>query len=61
MLRVWLDGVLVIDRADLNYLPADQSFHWSTVHVSPTFGGQGGSISPTFNLFFDEFYVSGSP
>ena len=67
VLKTWIRGpggkpVLIYDENDIrmrNPNDADASEVWSTVHVAPTFGGQGGTISRDFFLFFDHWWVSG--
>jgi hypothetical protein len=61
-LRIWVNGVLTHTYEDIEYdaLPTRDG-RWDTLHVAPTWGGQGGKIHETMWLDFDEFYVSGAP
>lgn len=61
-LRLWLNGTLTHDYADIEFEPtATSTWYWDTIHVAPTWGGQGGTINQLMWLDFDEFFVSGAP
>jgi hypothetical protein len=62
MLRIWVNGVLTHEYMNIEYDPIPSvSNYWDTLHVSPNWGGTGGTISQTMWLEFDDFYVSGAP
>jgi hypothetical protein len=59
-LRVYLDGRLSHEYNDIEYEPrADHTSYWDHLHVSPVWGGQGGTVTQEMFLEFDEFYLSG--
>ncbi len=58
--KVWLNGNLVMNYADIKYLrDSTNAYVWDVLHVNPTWGGQGGTINQTQYLYFDHFYVGG--
>jgi len=55
--RLWVDGELAVERTDVQYL-TDQAY-WSTLHVSPTFGGSSQPNDTEFWWQMGHAYVSG--
>lgn len=61
-LKIFVNGVLTHEYDDIEYEPsAAVTNYWDTLHVAPTWGGQGGTINQTMWLDYDEFFVSGAP
>jgi hypothetical protein len=59
-MSVWLNGVQVLNYNDIRFLrDATNAYFWETVHIAPTWGGQGGTINTTMDWFLDHLYVSG--
>jgi hypothetical protein len=55
VMKVWLDGVLEINRTDL-IMPADAGF--GEFQLSPTFGGNGVAKTEADHFWFDHAYLS---
>ncbi len=59
--RLWVDGTLVLQRANVQYVRTDTGANtWAALHVSPTFGGSSG-IANSRDFYWDlgSAYVSG--
>lgn len=62
VLRGWLDGVEFFALRDVRFLrDGVNPYVWDNVHVSPTWGGQGGTITAGWSWYLDHLYVSGAP
>lgn len=60
--RLWVNGVLCIERLDVQYLPSATLQYWDVVHCAPVYNGTGGPSNPTqYDLFSDGFVVWASP
>lgn len=59
VLRVWVDGDLVIERTDADIRPIGSTGAWGALHVSPTFGGSGEPNPTEFWWDLGHAYVSG--
>lgn len=62
ILRIWLDGVMVMNYTDIRYLrDGNNAYFWDTVHQVAKWGGQAGTLNQTQYVFYDHVYVSGAP
>jgi len=60
--QVFLNGDLVFERNDVEYITVSNRDTFSAFHVSPTFGGSNGGANDTeFYWDLGHVYVSGSP
>ena len=57
--RVYLDGELVLERTDVSYITTSGARSWDTLHVSPTYGGDGVPNAALFYFDLGHAYVSG--
>jgi len=60
ILRIWLDGVLTHSFNNIKFLrDGANAWFWDTIHVAPTWGGQGGTIVNTQAMYLDHTFVAG--
>ena len=57
VIKVWLDGTLAINETSRE-ITSGQGY-WDSIHIAPTWGGQGGVIPQDFWWDLDDLYVSG--
>ncbi|MFZ5623671.1 MAG: hypothetical protein ACOY71_04465 [Gemmatimonadota bacterium] len=59
-ITIWLDGQQVIDVNNREFAWGQQGY-WDYVHINPTWGGQGGTITQDMWIDVDDAYISGAP
>lgn len=58
--RLWLSGTQVMEYTDIRYMrDAWTRWIWGNVHIAPTWGGQGGTLTRTWYWYLDNMYISG--
>ena len=58
--RQWVDGVLVLERLDVEYRVDSDALYWDSIHMSPTYGGTNREDNPIqFDFFLDHLTVRG--
>jgi hypothetical protein len=59
--RWWINGILVSDYQDINWVAAGRSCVWENVQLRPVWGGTGGTVAAAMDLRMDHIRVSGQP
>ena len=58
--RLWIDGVLCIERLDVQYLDSATLQTWAAIHVSATYGGVTGGTNPTqMDVYLGKLHIWG--
>lgn len=55
----WIDGVRVGFHNNINFVPASAPNYWEEVKWNPTWGGTGGVVPASQDMWIDDAYVSG--
>jgi hypothetical protein len=61
VLKMWVDGVLVMDYRDVVFVTADYPAGFYSYKWNPTWGGMGGTRTRDDAIDFDHVYLSGIP
>jgi hypothetical protein len=60
ILRIWRDGTLILEYEDIEFQPTTTTqVYWDSYHLSPNWGGQGGTITNTMYMYMDAVYLWG--
>lgn len=59
VVKMWIDGELLAEYTDVNFVPAGRSTSWEHVYWAPTWGGTGSTVPETMYMWTDHLRAQG--